>query len=93
MFFSAALPLMACLSIYARRCIQRKPSQNNIFDLFYGTKTKQSDVSDSDKIIFREITEKDCSDPKVGIGEAKEACLRNNQEYYRRKDMDDDIYA
>ena len=64
--------------------------EHNIFDLFYGTKTKQSDVSDSDKIIFREITEKDCSDID---GEAKEACLRNNQEYYRRQDMDDDIYA
>tara|TARA_Y100000768_G_scaffold388016_1_gene381502 strand:+ start:161 stop:712 length:552 start_codon:yes stop_codon:yes gene_type:complete len=67
--------------------------EHNIFDLFYETKTKQSDVVDTDDIKLREITEKDCDDE---VGEDKEACLRNNREYNIRSGdggMDDDVYA
>lgn len=64
--------------------------EHNIFDLFYKNKTTQSNIIDTGDVNLREITEKDCDNE---IGEDKEACLRDNQEYYRRQDMDDDIYA
>ena len=67
----------------------------NVFDLFYGDITKQDDEykDDTGDVKLREITEKDCSGLE---SEAKQACLRDNQEYYLRSDdggMDDDVYA
>lgn len=64
----------------------------DVLNIFYdeSLKTYDTSTSESDVIQFSEIKEKDCSDVE---GKAKEVCLRNNQEYYRRQDLAADISA